>query len=111
MDFLKKVGQNIKFYREIAEMSQDELAKRTGYSGRGAISKIENGERDIANSKLKDIANALNVTVTQLLDENNRMLGLKFDTELAEAYHNADDTTKRLVAYALGLKDIMDKEG
>jgi len=52
-------------------MSQLELALAVGYQGRSAISKVENGERDISQSMIIKYANALGVTPTFLLYGEN----------------------------------------
>lgn len=48
-------------------MSQDELAKMTGYSSRTSISKIEKGEVDLSQSKIKVFADALGTSPELLL--------------------------------------------
>ncbi len=57
----------IKMFRIARGMSQEELAKKVGYKGRSAISKVENGERDISQSMIKKYASALGVAPEQLL--------------------------------------------
>lgn len=53
-------GQRIKELRKAAKMSQDELAKRTGYTDRSSIAKIESGKTELSESKIKLFAEALN---------------------------------------------------
>lgn len=65
--YLIKFGNRIKELRLEKEMSQDELAKRCGYSSRSTINKIELGINDVPQSKIKAIAKALNVSVGTLL--------------------------------------------
>lgn len=48
-------------------MSQEELAKKTVYKTNGAISRIENGKRDINQSQIKIFAKALDVSPEFLL--------------------------------------------
>ena len=48
MDYdVKTTGSRIRACREARGLSQAQLAIRLGYRGRSAISKIENGERNI----------------------------------------------------------------
>ena len=63
------IGQKIKYYREQLGMSQDELAKLCGYSGRSSISKIEKDGADIPQKKIAIIANALQVTPGMLIGD------------------------------------------
>lgn len=64
-----KCGEKIKYYREAIAMSQDELAQKTGYAGRSAISRIESGERDLSQIRIKQFAQALGVSPLDLLDD------------------------------------------
>ena len=45
---LKELGLYIKALREAAGMSQEELAKKSGFAGRAAISAIEKGKNNIS---------------------------------------------------------------
>lgn len=53
-------------------ISQSELARLVGYQGKSAVSKVEQGERDISQSMIVKYANALGVSPMYLLlgDEN-----------------------------------------
>lgn len=42
-DFMLKLYSNIKLLREELGLSQDDLAKKTGYTSRSSIAKIEKG--------------------------------------------------------------------
>ena len=64
-----KCGEKIKYYREMIGMSQDELARRTGYAGRSAVSRIEKGMRDITQSKVVLFAHVLGVDPVELVDD------------------------------------------
>lgn len=63
-------GDNVKRVREARGLSQDELAKKAGYSGRSTISCIESGKRDCSQRQIFAIANALGVTPGELLESN-----------------------------------------
>lgn len=62
-----EIGKNIKKYREISNMSQDELAKKLGYKTRSSIALIEAGRRDLPYKKMQTAASALNTTVPKIL--------------------------------------------
>ena len=70
-NYKKYVGERIKTYREGLNMSQEELAKRLGYSSKTSISKIELGEASVPTSKIHDFARVLNTTVDELLALND----------------------------------------
>lgn len=59
--------RNIKFYRELRQMTQDELAKKTGYTNRSAVARIENGDIDLPQSKILLFAKALGVSPGDLI--------------------------------------------
>lgn len=60
-------GERIKELRKALKMSQEELAKRTGYTDRSTISKIEKGVIELDETGISNFAKVLGVTVAQLL--------------------------------------------
>lgn len=121
------IQERIKARREELDMSQDELARKLGYSNRSAVCKIEKGEKEIRQSLIVQIAAALKTTPSYIMgwDEEASMsaqiadaIGVKrsyiealelpaADRELIEAYHSADPITQANVCLLLGIK----KEG
>ncbi len=63
------IGHNIRRARELKGLTQDELAKRMGYKSRSTIARIENGDNDVSQSKLKKFAKILDVSIDFLLDD------------------------------------------
>ncbi len=61
-----KIGHRIKDARKAADLSQSELAERTGLSSQH-ISNIETGRTDVSLVAFVDIANALSVSADSLL--------------------------------------------
>lgn len=59
--------ENIKMHRKAAKMTQEELARRTGYTDRSSIARIEKGEIDLPQSKIKQFAEALGTTPGYLM--------------------------------------------
>ncbi|MCW6701456.1 LexA family transcriptional regulator [Anaerococcus sp. NML200537] len=69
------LNQNIKKRRVELNMTQEELATKTGYKSKSAISKIELGERDLSQSQISVFAKALKTTPSYLMgwqDENGK---------------------------------------
>lgn len=62
--------KNIKNLREEKGLSQEDLAKMTGYTSRSSIAKIEKGEVDLQRSKIIAFANALGVQPGDLMGWN-----------------------------------------
>lgn len=67
MGDLKEVGQIIKQLREEKNMSQEELAFALGYKSRSSITKIENGDNDLPQSKVKEIAHILGTSPATIM--------------------------------------------
>lgn len=66
------VGENIRYYRRLKNLSAQQLAKEIGISG-SYLSKIENGNVDIKSDLITKIGNILGVGVERFfcsLDEN-----------------------------------------
>ncbi len=61
------IFERIKNRRLELNMSQEELALKTGYKTKGSISRIENGNRDINQSQIELFAKALDVSPEYLL--------------------------------------------
>lgn len=70
-EYLKAFGERICQLRTERNMSQDELARKCGYTSdnaRSSIQKIEAGRNDPPASKIQAIANALKVSLDTLLE-------------------------------------------
>jgi len=61
------IGENIKRYREEAELTQSQLATMIGVTGSN-ISQIEHDERELRLDKANAICKALKITLTQILE-------------------------------------------
>ena len=66
---MDKLYTNIRNYRKLRKMSQERLAELAGYTDRSSIAKIEKGLVDLPQSKIVDIAKALNVSPGELMGE------------------------------------------
>ena len=87
---MKTIGERIKSRREELNLSQDELAKKLGYKSRSSINKIEMDSRNLTQSKIKAIADALETTPTYIMgwediDDSIDVEQLKNDVANAEA--------------------------
>ena len=71
----------IKARREDLQMTQDELAKLTGYKSKTSITKIEGGKVDPPQSKIVAFANALQTTVDYLMGSTSRSIANLFTPE------------------------------
>lgn len=64
---MKTIGERIKKRREDLGVSQEELAKKLGYKSRSSINKIESDARNLTQSKIKAIADALETTPSYIM--------------------------------------------
>lgn len=65
------IGNRIKSAREALNMSQTELAEKTGYKSRSSIAKIELGLRDINQNQVYTFAEVLMVSPAYLMGIDN----------------------------------------
>ena len=67
MRAMLKLYENIKKLRKLNNWTQEELAKKMGYTDRSTISKIEAGQTDISQSKIIEFAEVFGVNAGDLL--------------------------------------------
>lgn len=67
MDVKAKIGKRIKELREVAKMSQKDLAY-TADLDRSYIASVENGQRNISIVNIERIAHALEVSLKELFN-------------------------------------------
>lgn len=63
--------KNIRKRRIELDMTQEELAKKTNYSSKSAIARIEKGDIDLTVTKIKNFAQALRTTPSELMGEKD----------------------------------------
>lgn len=99
---MSDIYSNIKNRREAIGMSQTELAEASGYSGKSAIARIESGQLDIPQSKIKAIAKALRLSPAQLFDGD--LLSIEEEEkELVRAYREAPEAIQQSVCKLLDI--------
>lgn len=77
----KEVGGRIRYARKSRSMSMDELAQAI-YKTRSAISKYENGQISVDIATLYDIANALKISIYDLLHRNTPDIKQEYNAEV-----------------------------
>jgi repressor LexA len=60
-------GERVRARREQLDMTQDELAKKLGYKSRSSVNKIELDQRNMKQSQIVSLANALQTTPGYLM--------------------------------------------
>lgn len=60
-------GENLRVYREMHDMTQDQLAERLGSLSRQNVSNMEHGHRSISKNMAKKLAELFDVSVEKFL--------------------------------------------
>jgi len=86
-------GQMIKQLRKAAKMSQEELARKVGYTDRSSIAKIESDKAELTESKIKQISEVFGITPAELLGIGTPSVAAEFVTfpilgEVAAGYEH-----------------------
>ena len=77
----KLLGKKIKFYREKADLTQEQLAEKISINSR-SLSLIERGNNFITAETLSSIAEALNVTPKKLFDFDDEFVDPKITRKI-----------------------------
>ena len=94
------MGKRIADRRKELHLSQTQLAEMTGYSDKTAISKIENGQSNLTQTKIVIFADALQTTTMYLM-------GWVDDPSLTKDQVFAKQQAKRLKMYSNRLQLLM----
>ena len=117
MEYLKQVGFRISALRKSKGITQDALAQFVGYTSRSTINKIEKGLVDIPQSKIIELAEALNTTPAFLMgwdeDEKNTPEEPKLtegEEMWLELYHLLTDESKAILCNTIPTLRSLPKE-
>ena len=88
-----EVGARIRYLRKRRGFSQEELAKKIGYTSKTTINKIELGINSLKQSTLEQIAFALHTTPSYLMgwDEDNDLILTEQEQKIIRAYRENED--------------------
>ena len=90
-----KLYENIKKLRKENGWSQEELAKRTGYTDRSTIAKIESGKVDLSQSKIMEFAKVFGVDPGDLMGWEDESIDPYYNSE--EYLNSITDDEKYLI--------------
>lgn len=105
-----KLYENIKARRKALDMTQAELALKTGYADKSTISRIEKGKVDLSQSKIEAFAKALRTTANDLMGYDADVLveltsGAQAVIELVDLAETCtEDQVRRAAQYLSFLK-------
>ena len=92
----KAIGKRIKIARIKADMKQEHLAEKSGLSPTH-ISNVETGTTKVSLSSIVSLANALGVTVDDLLCDSLIHARVQFEQDIAELLEDCDNYEIRMV--------------
>lgn len=81
---MNKLYKNIRKRRQELSMTQQELAEKIGYTDRSSVAKIENGQIDLSQSKIMQIAKALETTPGDLMGDVEPGTSQYYDSETVQ---------------------------
>lgn len=101
-EFNTNLGKRIALYRELAGLTQSELAEKVKYKDRTSIAKIENGTVKIPMKKLSLIAEVLNTDIETLcmMEEQDEL-----EEQVEKKLSDGDATFKKIVKLLIDLDD------
>lgn len=85
----KTIGRNIQLYRDIRELTQKDLAERVGATT-GTLSHIERGTRKPSLELLYKLADALNVSVINLVMDMEEVERFYYDDKVQAVYAGSE---------------------
>ena len=105
---MNEIYENIKRLRKERGWSQEDLAKKVGYSGKSMISRIEKGQMNLQQSQIVAFAKALNVEPGDLFGSDG-VYSNSDERTLIDKYRSADETTREMVRRLLAYSDQLKK--
>lgn len=101
------LGAQIRHYRRLRDMTQEELALQAGYQTKASINKIEKNQATVPDDRLKRIASALRVDVGVLTGESSA----PSEEALASyAYNSTTDTAKALRDHLMSAMKLLEQQ-
>ena len=82
---MKEVHKNIRHYRKLLKMTQEDLARAAGYTDRSSIAKIEKGQVELPQERIEVFARIFGVppnVLTGWTEEKNRSLEYCVEQEM-----------------------------
>lgn len=106
----KAIGRRIKIARIKADLTQERLAERVNVSP-SHMSNIETGTTRVSLTALVAIANALSVTLDDLICDSLIQSRVQFEKDIADILEDCSEYEIRMIAdMAQALKDTLRKD-
>lgn len=106
----KAIGKRIKIARIKADLTQEKLAEKVNVSP-SHMSNIETGTTQVSLKLLVAIANALSVTMDDILCDSVKKSRLQFEKDIYEILEDCDEYEIRIIAdMAQSIKDTLRRD-
>lgn len=93
------IGKYIRQRRQELGLTQEELAKKTGYTSKAAINKIEKGVNDIPQSKIMIFADALEVEPIYFFKEDTPTIPPRIEAYIKKFMELSPDKQDAIAKY------------
>lgn len=106
---MHELYKNIRVFREERGWSQNDLARRIGYSDKSAIARIEAGQIDLPLSKVQAFADTFGVDVNKLWGESDSTVAVvvtRHEEAVLNAYRAKSPQEQGIIDAALGVKKM-----
>lgn len=101
-DVMSKIGENIKKFREMKKLTQEQLAHMLGYKGKSAVSNWERGDNLPTDDKIEMLLDIFEIDANTLYGWDNAAQ-IKSDAEELANVILSDIRVKKLVETLKGL--------
>jgi len=98
------VGRRIAKKRKELGLTQEELAKKLGYTSRSAISNVEKDKEDLTTTRVRRFAEVLGVSPCYLMGWDENISLSNEEKSIVIAYRKQPDAVKDFVCNALGVQ-------
>ena len=106
----RAIGKRIKIARIKADLTQEKLAEMSGVSPTH-MSNVETGTTRVSLTTMVAIANALSVTMDDLMCDNLVKCRVQFEQDIADTLADCDEYEIRMIAdMSQALKDTLRKD-
>lgn len=89
-DSIIRLGKRVRHLRQSKNLTQEKLAELSGISGK-YVGDLERGEANVSIQVLEQVATSLQVTISDLLDNEHEASREKLATEIQDFLNSADD--------------------
>lgn len=104
-EYLKEIGNKLKFYRNKKNLTQKEVAAKIGIKAQD-IGRYENGKQDIKLIALKKFCTCYGINVSTLLYGIEKPQNTNFDAKIIELKDEVKNFNNKVISIANSLQSL-----